>query len=243
MVYEYKGSRGFAGALAEQECEYAVSRTDDTKAHEDTIIRTLLALHTHCSDTEFRIVVGQPISTHTKNEKQQIVDMLQGVHEFTLNGITKHLHIREVKVAAEGAAAYWCNPKPGKIHLIDMGGSTVNLATLIDGKYVDRDSWTLGFGFNTVTTKDFAPIARRICLEARKKWSRDEPVYIVGGIAQQLLEHVFGYFNVVDVLNAKYQPQPGTIRMLPPVYANAVAFFNIAREVYKYEIPQAAQTE
>jgi plasmid segregation protein ParM len=46
----------------------------DTKAHKDTLLRVLIGIHRYSTlyqidETEFDIVVGQPISKHTFDEK------------------------------------------------------------------------------------------------------------------------------------------------------------------------------
>ena len=75
MVWEYRGKKGFAGTLAKYESEFSGSIMGDSKAHEDAKIRILLALHI-LGDTDYQIVVGQPINRHTPEEKLKIKVML-----------------------------------------------------------------------------------------------------------------------------------------------------------------------
>ena len=63
MIFEFNGRKGFAGTLALAESEFGGSLMVDSKAHEDTKIRVLLALH-HLPGTTYQIVVGQPIKKH-----------------------------------------------------------------------------------------------------------------------------------------------------------------------------------
>jgi plasmid segregation protein ParM len=158
MVWEYNGKKGFAGTLARYESEYNGKMMGSTKAHEDTLLRVLLALHRQ-DDEVFHLVVGQPIESHTEVQKAKIITMLTGAHRITVNGRAKTLHIADVKVAAEGGASYWSCPVPGVVHQLDIGSGTINWATLIDGRYIDKDSFTMGFGANNTKTYDLEAMA------------------------------------------------------------------------------------
>lgn len=75
--------------------------------------------------------------------------MLLGSHDLSLNGVKKTIIINRVEVAAEGGAAFWSNPQTGLVRIIDAGSATINCASLVDGKYIDKDSFTINFGCNT----------------------------------------------------------------------------------------------
>ena len=70
MVFEIENRKGFAGTLAVYENEYGTaSLYGDSKAHEDTKIRVLLALYRYMrkyklTDDNVKIIVGQPIVSH-----------------------------------------------------------------------------------------------------------------------------------------------------------------------------------
>jgi plasmid segregation protein ParM len=149
MVFEYNGKKGFAGTLAESESTFIREMAGDTKAHEDALIRILIGIHRFASGGEHDIIVGQPIRKH-KAEKEHIVRMLKKEHTITVNGITKTFTIRNVNVAPEGAAAYWClKENIEKVRIIDVGSGTVNCSTINEGRFIDRDSFTLSFGANS----------------------------------------------------------------------------------------------
>lgn len=233
MEFEFKGRRGFAGALAQYESEFAGTMMGDTKAHDDLLIRVLLGLHRYDQETEFKIVVGQPIKRHTEVEKVKIKNMLKGTHEFTLNKITKQITIHDVEVGAEGAVAFWSNMKNGVIRIIDLGGGTCNLATIKEGKFIDKESTTLSFGANSTTSTDTSAMCRAIAIEAtKKKWDIDDQVFTVGGKAEELIEPMSEYFSTIDVLRPKYS-QGGSIKILSPLYATAVGLFNVAKVAFK----------
>lgn len=233
MVYEYKGVKGFAGTLAKRESEFSGSMMGASKLHDDMLIRVLLALHRYSREREsrFNIVVGQPIINHDANQKEGIKKLLKGTHEFTLNGVQKTLIIENVEVAAEGASAYWSNPKRGKVRIIDAGSGTVNIATVENGMYIDKESDTLPFGLNTNISNDKNAFCRRVAIHCLKKWKRNDEVYLVGGDAEGLLVSMLYHFPNCQVLKPVAEIN-GQLTLLKPSFANAVAFYNIAKKVY-----------
>lgn len=221
MIFEYNGRRGFAGTLALIESEFAGAIMGDSKAHEDAKLRILLALHRlKCPRNTFRIVVGQPIGKHTATEKDAIKRMLIGTHLLTVNSVRKLIVIDRVEVAAEGGVAFWSAPRNGLVRIIDVGSATINCATLMNKRYVDRDSFTLPFGFNTIKTRDLNELARGIYTHTSAKWSPHDDVFTVGGIARELIEPLRKYYPRIKVLNDR------------PLYANALGMYAIGRALY-----------
>lgn len=233
MMYEYNGQKGFAGTLAQRESEFSGSMLGSNKAHPDMLIRVLIALHRYETTTRgsFRIIVGQPIIDHTDTFKGIMKAMLIKHHTFTLNGIQKSLTIERVEIAAEGASAYWASPKGGRVRIIDAGSGTVNIATNDNGMYIDKESDTLPFGLNTNISTDLDALCRRIAIHCLKKWKKNDEVYIVGGNAEGLLGPMRYHFPNVRVLTPQFVVN-GTASHVSPIYANAVAFYNIAKKVY-----------
>ncbi|MED5040757.1 ParM/StbA family protein [Geobacillus stearothermophilus] len=229
MVWEYEGKKGFAGMLALIESDFGGSIMGDSKAHEDAKMRVLLALHRYSNSTTYEIVVGQPISRHTPEEKTAIKKMLVGTHTLTVNGVTKTFTIARCEVAAEGAAAILSNPAPGLLRVIDVGSATVNCATLLDMRYVNRDSETLPFGFNTIRNRDFHELARGIYAHVSKRWKKQNEVFLAGGVAGQLLEPIREYFPKAQLLQPIHNNQHHS-----PIYANAVGFYTVGRKLYEH---------
>jgi plasmid segregation protein ParM len=228
MVWEYNGRKGFAGTLALIESDFGGSIMGDSKAHDDAKIRVLLALHRYSNSTTYEIVVGQPISKHTPEEKAAIKKMLTGTHTLTVNGVTKTFTITKCEVAAEGGAAFLSNPVHGLHRIIDVGSATVNCATLLNLRYVNRDSKTLPFGFNTIRNKDLNELARGIYSRMSKRWKKDDSVFLVGGIAEMLLEPIREYFPNAQLLRPVLRNEYHS-----PIYANAIGFYNIGRALYE----------
>lgn len=217
--WEYKGQRGFAGTLAQFESYGAESQKGDTKAHFDAQLRILLALHQFSHDMDHYIVVGQPINTHTQAEKQAIKEMLCGRHDLTVNGVRRTLVIRRCEVAAEGVTAGILLPAKGIVRVIDIGSGTVNFGSLRDGRYIDRDSFSVKLGMNTNGNMQEAAFARVISLKTSGKWNKEDQVWVCGGGAPTLLPHLREYF-------------PSAEMMQDPVFANVKAFYAIARKIY-----------
>jgi plasmid segregation protein ParM len=232
MIYEFNGKKGFAGTLAQYESEFATTRFGDTKAHEEFLIRVLLGLHRYSEGTDFKVVVGQPISMHTPTEKSKMKKMLEKTHAITVNGDYKQITILRAEVAAEGGAAFWSNPQKGKVRILDFGSGTVNAATLIEGRYIDRDSFTLKFGLNTIRSQDLTEMGRYVANECLKKWNEQDDVYCVGGGAELMIDHLHEYFPNVKPLQPKVGGGLNT-KVLPPIFANAVGFYKIGNKVFQ----------
>lgn len=226
MEVEYQGRRYFAGSLARCESEFGGTLMGDSKAHQEARIRALLAIARY-QVSECQIVTGQPIGRHGPEEKGRIINLLKGQHELTVNGKRHRVTISGVKVAAEGAAAFWSAPQPGLIRIIDIGSGTVNCATVLDYRYVDRDSFTLLFGLNTNKSEDRAAMADGIAREALKKWRRGDRVLLIGGGAEELAPHLQRYFPAAEI----HRPALNG-RQLHPIYANAIGYYALARGLY-----------
>ncbi|WP_338842067.1 hypothetical protein [Paenibacillus glucanolyticus] len=219
--WEYDGQRGFAGTLALHESECAESQKGESKAHPDARLRVLLALHQFGEGIEHQIIVGQPISTHQEAEKVAIKEMLCGRHELVVNGRRKIIVVRRCEVAAEGVTAGLLVPGGGLIRVIDVGSGTVNFGTLIDRRFNDRGSFTLGTGMETLRSVKPADFARQIALRALARgWKANDTVYLCGGGAGAVLAALRAYFPGVRMIEGD------------PEYANVKSFYLIARKVY-----------
>lgn len=218
--FEYDGERGFAGTLALHESECAASQKGETKAHPDARLRILIALHQFGDGLEYELVVGQPVSMHTVAEKDAIKDMLRGRHELVVNGRRKVIVIRRCEVAAEGVTAGLLLPGGGIIRVIDIGSGTVNFGTLVDRRFNDRGSFTLGSGLETLRSVQPADFGRQISLRALASgWKAGDAVYVCGGGATVLMDHIRKYFPAVRLIDE-------------PAFANVRAFYQIARRLY-----------
>ena len=240
MEFEINGRKGFAGTIALYEDEFGSgSMYGDTKAHDDTQIRVLLAIYRYlekyCPKTSHvSVVVGQPIKTHKKPEKERIIKMLEGVHSPTVNSKARSFQIDKVGVAAEGSAAFWSNPMDNEIRIIDCGSSTINAATIRDNKHINNYSGTFNFGTETANKKgDLEGIAQGIIRRTTElKWNKSDKVLICGGSAEGIFHHLVKHFSNAEILKPKYKSRNG-VELLNPIYANANAFYEIAKGVFR----------
>lgn len=238
MEFSVDGRKGFAGSIAELEDVYGGSGMyGDTKAHEDTKVRVLLALYRYiniyCPNIQkVSIVTGQPINSHNDDEKKKIQKMLLGSHEFTVNNKKQIIHIEDVGIAAEGCGAFWSNPLPGEIYIIDIGSGTVNLAAIHNKRIINTSSQTLNFGTETVD-RGIESIASGIIRASTKlRWKRSAKVYICGGSAKEILSFIKAHFPSAQVLQPYLKRLDG-VELTLPIFANAVGNYEIARLTYK----------
>lgn len=232
IIYKYKGEKGFAGRLAMKESLFKRQMAGDSKAHPDALIRTLLALHLFTDDLNYKIVVNQPIKKH-KKDKSKIVDMMTGKHHIEINGVTKEINIESVSVAPEGAISYWALGKTRYVErIIDVGSGTVNAATIIDGEFIDLESFTLVFGANSEEKYEVKNLVAAIISEATvKRWKKSDVIRVCGGIAEDTVPLLKEYFYEVEVIKPKIR-LGNQIKIIHPVYANAMGCYELACELY-----------
>lgn len=239
MEFEIGDRKGYAGTIAQYEDEYGDGTTyGDSKAHEDTKIRVLLAIHRYlkryCPHIErISLVTGQPIKQHKQSEKDKIIKMLQGKHEIKVNGQYTKVVVEQVAVAPEGSGAFWAFPNDGVIRIIDIGSGTVNAATIIDKRHVNNASTTFNFGVETVANKnDLEKIARGIIRNTTKlKWGKNDRILICGGITEGVSSYIKEHYTNAEIINPTIQRGNG-VTQLHPVFANAVGFYAIAKGAF-----------
>ena len=239
MEFEIGGRKGFAGTIALYEDEFgSASIYGDNKAHDDTKVRVLLAidryLSRYCSNVgSLAIVVGQPIKGHKETEKAQIKEMLTGQHTIKVNGKTRTFRIESVGIAPEGSAAFWSNPVDGMVRIIDIGSGTVNAATIIDKHHVNNASDTFNFGVETINNnEDYGKMARGIIRNTtRLKWNKTDNILVCGGISEGITPHLVEHYPNTKVLSPAFK-NGNEVKILSPVFANAVGFYCIAKGAF-----------
>ncbi len=239
MEFEIDGRKGYAGSIAEHEDEFGNGTIyGDTKAHSETKIRALLAIHRYMEKYNIqtnavRIVTGQPLIKHKEEEKNKIINMLRGEHNYVVNGKKRKIHIESVMVAPEGTGAFWSAPVGGSVSVIDIGSGTVNLVRMLDKKHIHKSSNTMDTGMETLKNKnDLESMARGIIQATTKlKWKKNDVVMLCGGAAEALLPILQNHFMNAVVLFPKLKREHDTITT-KPVFANAVGFYDLAKVAY-----------
>lgn len=225
----YNGDLFFAGTLAENESEFARQMLVEEKSTPDALLLALIALY-QLEGVNFDVVTGLPVNIHDNDNKEKLIKLLEGSHLLELNGIKKVININRVRVAVEGGGAFWSSPKDGLVRIIDGGSKTINYITLNNRKYVDRDSGTLPFGFDTNKSEDLKQMANRIAGELGRKWGKADRIYTVGGNAKILKNFLKPYFTNIDVLRQDGINYKGEYIDLN-LFANAVGYYNIGGAV------------
>lgn len=231
MIVTYKNQLMFAGSLAEYESAYPRRSFGITKAHEDGRLRTLIAICRFGKGNVFDIVVGQPIRKHTESEKNLIINMLKGEHKIELNGVKKEFEIRNVTVTPEGAAIYWTFQEHSDlVRIVDIGSGTINIATIRDGFFVDKESTTLPFG-TEVNKIDNTTISHAINSALNSICDRDDEIYVAGGKSVELIDYIKSQYHNCK-LHHPYTEVNGKIEKLHPKFATAVGLYNLGRVIY-----------
>lgn len=239
MEFEIDGRKGFAGSIAIHEDEFGGgSMFGDSKAHPDTKIRVLLGLYRYIKEYNLNVItvsmiVGQPFVKHNDVEKTKIKKMLEGYHDYTVNGENIKIFIERVEVVAEGAGAFWSQPIDGRVRIIDVGSGTVNTVTISGKKIIHKDSGTLNFGMETVKNKrNIKGIARGITIGTTTlNWNRNDIVYICGGAAEVIAPYVKEHYENIEVISPVVE-YVGSGEKLEPFYANATGFYKIAKRMF-----------
>lgn len=232
MVFQHGERKGFAGTLALEESDFGGSIMGESKAHEDALIRLLLGIF-HCGNSSsYQVVVGQPISMHNPSEKKAIKEMITGKHTITVNDYTRTFSITDCEVAAEAGAAFWSAPVGGKVRIVDVGSATINCASLVNKKYLNKDSFTLPFGMETIHTSDLGELARGIYSNTSKRWKKDDTVLLIGGVAEVLEGPIQKFYPNAKIMRPSVH-EKGCDNVIDPIYANAAGFYAIGRSLYE----------
>lgn len=239
MEFAYEGRRGYAGTLASYEDQYGGGAMyGDSKAHDDTLIRVLLAIYRYtqkyCPGYErFDLVVGQPIVSHKPAEKRKLETLLRGTHVISINGRQYTYTIDCVGVAAEGSGAFMAAPSEGVYRIIDIGSGTVNCATISDHRHINTASATFNYGVETTGGRDnIDGIARAVIRSTTQlKWRSTDAVLVCGGIAGDILPLLAEHYDNAKPLIPQLNAHDG-LHVQLPTYANAVGFYEIARLTY-----------
>lgn len=241
MEFELNGRRGFAGTIAANEDQFGVtSLYGDTKAHDDTLIRVLLAIHRYKAryyidcDT-VSLVCSQPLVSHVATEKAKLVALLQGTHDFTVNGVSERITVEEVGITAEGSVAYLSNPQAGQLRIIDIGSGTVNCATISDKRHINTASATFNFGMETLANgASLVEVARGIIRATTSlKWRKSDVINVCGGVANDILPLIQAHYEQAQLLTPFLRLGNGNITSVAPVFANAVGNYEVARRTYR----------
>lgn len=235
FITSFNNTMHFVGSVAKDESEFARQMLVDNKTNPDTLILALTTLHQlipkEADEGVFDVVTGLPVSLYTKENKDSLSSLLTGEWVVTVNGVAKKIRLERVRVSVEGGGAFWSNPRAGLVRIIDGGSKTINYISLRNKRYIDKDSDTLPFGFDTNRSLNLQNIVSVIAGEVGKKWSAYDDVFTVGGMAKPLAENLKPFFPKVAPLELGQRLSSDGGVVDGNLFSNAIGYFNIGRSV------------
>ncbi len=213
---ELNGERHFIGTLA-QEGYCRTINASKNKIHKELKLLFITALAAIDPGGNTVIVTGLPVDQHQEKIKTELRQYLTGHHEGVLNGKWFEFKVKDLEICPEGAAAFWdhCLDDRGNIirdmtgtyRIIDIGSRTINSATIINQRYLNRESFTLGYGcydYLHAKNKDGERFLKRIIGDLMQRWSDydDSDKLLFSGGGSILLHDYIRYETITDPLFA-----------------------------------------
>lgn len=225
----------FIGTLAVDESEFARQMLMREKSTPDTFRLAMTALSQYIPNNEpevdFDVITGVPVRDHDKATKDRLISLLQRSCNLEVNGIKRKVNISRVRVTVEGGGAFWSSPKDGTYRLIDAGSRTINYITMRDRKYVDRESGTLDFGFDTNKSVNLKEMTAAIAGEVGKRWYSSDPVGVLGGNAVPLAAELRTYFPNAQPFETQRRVSASGQVVDGNLFANAIGYYTMGRSV------------
>lgn len=218
---EVNKEKHFIGELAEIENDFSIRNTNQSKIHEETKILTLSACALLAKEEEITLITAVPVDDHNAENKKKMADLLKGSHVVKVNGKTKVINIVDVLVSIEGAGILFNqNMTAKKIRVIDIGSMTTNYLTCLNGKFVNKDSFTDAGKACIKLSKSrdgLESFAKVIISNINASWPDydGEPIILGGG----------GALKVGELIQAEFS---NAIIADNPVEANVNGFYKIA---------------
>lgn len=116
------------------------------KAAKDYMPNLLYAIAKSTEESEINLALGLPITQ--LGQSDEIKKKLEGeTFNYKYNKIDKSIHIHKVAIIAEGLSSFYSfSPTEQKkdVTVIDIGGRTINIVTIAEGKVLNKDTLTYG---------------------------------------------------------------------------------------------------
>lgn len=201
---EYEGEKYFVGQLAKRESDDWYQPYMEDKAVLETVLLTLGAIYlAGFKSGDVSLITGVPVNRY-KLDKERLKDLLKRKHEVIINGEHFTYNINRILIGIEGGSSFYQYPREGRVRIIDIGSRTTNVVTYEDYVYINRESTTLDMGWETykeITANNAEALTKSIVGQvSRRKWSLDDPVLVVGGVAELMLPYLKNSFPNAEVV-------------------------------------------
>lgn len=116
------------------------------KAAKDYLPNLLYAIVRSTDEEEINLVLGLPITQLAKSEELK-KDLEGKTFEFEYNEDPKKVTINKLAIVAEGLSSFYAlseRERAQDLTIIDIGGKTTNIVTMVDKKVHDKDTLTYG---------------------------------------------------------------------------------------------------
>ena len=226
VVLEYNDRKWYVGDVVRYVSDLGQGENmqeDKTGEHTVIFILTALALMGANDCEDITLITGLPLDQYRKN-KDRIRERLEGTHTIRITTgdmeDKRVLVIKKVGVAVEGAGAFYANPRNGTVRVLDVGSRTVNALSFYNKRYIDPESYTFNYGWDSVKEENRTPehFADRLNASLGRKWKPDDPILVAGGKAEELAGALRKYYP-----NAEAIPDAQM--------ANAIGFWRMGERV------------
>ena len=198
-ILEYPGHpRMFLGELADPETGQGLNSRKPMwkqKYHNDFLWLGLASLY-EAGVRKDSVEVGIPIPYNrwTDKEINNIKELFEGRHRFTMNGDECVINIERVHIELECAVAVHLLPEDHKdktIRICEVGDRTINYSTFTPGfRFNERQSGTIDQGWSTIGNQNAESVANFLSTQVMTTWNPDDCIMLIGGVAEQLAPYI-----------------------------------------------------
>lgn len=223
-----------------------------TKSDESAFIRALGGICRYIDhyekftdeDVNVYFAYGSPIVNATSDEEvNQIEQFFKNdgkPHEVIYNGEPLNIHIKDIIVLPEGAAAFFSTDfQATHNYIVDAGSQTINLAAFVNGIPVPTGADTIPNGVEYYK-KNYENMAPKMLAKVVKssienlKWPKGSTLHACGGYSIELAEAFNAIKNIEYTMEIMRPELPLTRKSKPldPIFANAAGLYFIAKEAF-----------
>lgn len=246
-MVEYQGQKYFVGEVAERAGENKRELKQDSKAHDDAVLMTLVSIHQSGASGKVKLSMCVPVDNY-KTDKGTLKNKLLRPHQITVNGVKRCFEIVDLFVTSEGVVSAFSTPASlteDKIACFLNIGSYKSNCGAFDhkGNYIDNRSGSLpGVGMNKVDEEgvEMEGLVKMAYDQLSNKMNWEKPyrdartrklvemvVILCGGAAEEVKPHFSSRFKYRSEYPAKVELHPN------PLYSDVLGCLQIALKKWK----------